>query len=496
MDAFRESQHDRTILLIDRVDESWDGSDKAVILLMAMMHACVELSTSCESVRPLLFLRENVFERVRLIDKEFARLETFVTSLEWTRELLVELVERRLNVPLIAKYALRGDTWKAFFEDGANQSSQDLVLNYCQYRPRDVLIYCSFAIETAQSRLGEKVLVEDLLQARRRFSDSRLKDLCDEYSDNFPQLQLVLGRFFGLGSEFTMRAVEDFVKKLLVDDEIKKRCASWIYNYTQPDLFIQLLFDIGFAGIKDENVTHFRSLGSQTTTPPPIAAGTILVVHSTYRQSLNLREVLLTNLDPSVPLTESGLLPELPHGIGLDEYTSKLNELREQLKTISEGEKQAEEFAAVIGEIIRLCLFRALTNIEMKVRSVDGRVIRDWIGANHAPDGFWEVVRTKYGATQIIFECKNYSDIGATDFHQVSYYMNDTIGRFAVFVFRGIEIKRHHYEHVKRIASDKHGMVVLLTDRDMDVLLRQAINGKSSEPHLREIYDRTVREVS
>lgn len=496
MDSLMDGPSDRTSLLIDRVDESWDGSDKSVILLMAMMHACAELSSSHDCVRPLLFLRENVFERVRLIDKEFARLETFVTSLEWTRELLVELVERRLNVPLIAKYSLRGDTWRAFFEDGAAQSSQDIVFNYCQYRPRDVLVYCSFAIETAQSRLREKVLLDDLLQARRRFSDSRLKDLCDEYSDNFPQLQLVLGRFFGLGSEFSVRAIEDFVKKLLVDEEIKTRCASWIFKYTQPDMFIQLLFNLGFAGIKDDKTTHFRSLGSQSTTPPAIGVKTILVVHPTYRDSLNLRDVLLTSLDPSVPLAESGLLPELPKGINLDAYNLRLDELRVQLKTIPMGEQHAEEFANLIGEVIRLCLFRALTNVESRVRSSDGRVIRDWIAANYAPDGFWEVVRHKYGATQIVFECKNYQELEASDFHQVAYYMNETIGRFAILVFRGSEIKRHHYAHVRRIASEKAQMVLMMTDRDIDVLLRQAINGKSSEPHLQELYDRVVREAS
>jgi hypothetical protein len=74
--------------------------------------------------------------------------------------------------------------------------------------------------------------------------------------------------------------------------------------------------------------------------------------------------------------------------------------------------------------------------------------------------------------------------------------MNDTIGRFAVLVFRGREIKKHYFEHVRRIASDKHGMVLLLTDRDLDVLLRQAANGKSSESHLQELYDRSVREAS
>lgn len=496
LDSFMESPTDKTIMLIDRVDESWDGSDKAVILLMAMMHACVELSTSCDCVRPLVFLRENVFERVRLIDKEFTRLETFVTSLEWTKELLVELVERRLNVPLIAKYALKGDTWRAFFEDGAMQSSQDLVFGYCQYRPRDVLIYCSFAIETAQSKLREKVFIEDLIQARRRFSDSRLKDLCDEYSDNLPQLQLVLGRFFGLGSEFTVEGIEDFVKKLLVDEEIKKRCAVWIFQYTQPDLFIQLLFNIGFVGIRDDNVSYFRSLGSQSTTPPAISIKTIVVVHPTYREALNLREVLINSLDPAVPLSEGGLLPELPQGIGINDYNLKLQGLRDQLRSLPSGETHAEEFANLTGDAIRLCLFKSLTNVEAKVRSADGRVIRDWIAANRACEGFWEVVRQKYGATQIIFECKNYQDLEASDFHQVLYYMNDAIGRFAVLVFRGDEIKKHYYEHVRRIAADKKGLVLFLIDRDIDVLLRQAINGKSSEAHLQENFDRTVREVS
>src|SRR5258708_6169452 len=331
LDGFMESPLDKTIMLIDRVDESWDGSDKSVILLMAMMHACVELSTSCDCVRPLIFLRENVFERVRLIDKEFTRLETFVTSLEWTKELLVELVERRLNVPLIAKYALKGDTWRAFFEDGATQSSQDLVFGYCQYRPRDVLIYCSFAIETAQSKLREKVSVEDLLHARKRFSDSRLKDLSDEYSDNLPQLQLVLGRFFGLGSEFTVKGIEDFVKKLIVDEEIKGRCASWIFQYKQPNLFIQLLFNILLVGIKEDKTMYFRSLGSQSTMPPAVSTATIVVIHTTYRASLNLRDVLINSLDPSIPLTEGGLLPELPQGIGIDDYNDKLKGLRDQL---------------------------------------------------------------------------------------------------------------------------------------------------------------------
>lgn len=75
MAAFRIDGRCDFTLLFDRIDEAWDGSDKAVILVMALMHACIEM-VGVQFVRPLVFLRENVFEKVRVLDKEFSRLET------------------------------------------------------------------------------------------------------------------------------------------------------------------------------------------------------------------------------------------------------------------------------------------------------------------------------------------------------------------------------------------------------------------------------------
>ena len=214
----------KATILIDRIDESWDGSDKAVVFLMALMHACVDLSSKSHSVRVLLFLRENIFERVRQIDNEFARLETSVVSLDWTKELLLELVERRLQLPFNTKPPLGGATWNHFFE--GDDSSRSMVFDYCQERPRDVLTYCSFAIEAAQSRTHERVSIEDLQAARRRFSESRLKDVGDEYSENYPQISTVLSRFYGLGNEYTIAAITAFVQKLLVNEDVRVYCPA------------------------------------------------------------------------------------------------------------------------------------------------------------------------------------------------------------------------------------------------------------------------------
>ncbi len=498
LDTFRQHTAWDTTLIVDRIDESWDGSDKAVVLLMALMHASVELTSAVDVVHVLIFLRENVFERVRLIDKEFSRLETFVVALDWTRELLVELIERRLNVPLIAKYSLTGNTWRAFFEEPATgESSQDIVLNYCQYRPRDVLTYCSFAIESAQSKLHQRVLLDDLFAARRRFSDSRLKDLGDEYADNYPQLQLILRRFYGLGRVFTVQAVGDFIKKLLVDEEIKRSCSEWIYRYTLPDLFIRLLYDIGFVGLQESGASpQFRSAGPQSTTPPAIGSSTLVVIHPTYSEALALQDMIVRNIASDVDLKQVGLVGELPGAIDIGQYQVEVARLRENLKTLPQGDQDSEAFEKVIGEILKLCFFRTLTNPEHRVRDIDGRVVRDWIVANHSSEDLWEMLRHKYGATQIVVECKNYSDLTADDFHQAAYYMTEPIGRCVIIAFRGREKKRHYYEHIRRIASDRQGVVLLFDDRDLDVFLRHALNGKSNQPHIQELYDHTVRQIS
>jgi hypothetical protein len=371
-----------------------------------------------------------------------------------------------------------------------------LVFSYCQYRPRDVLTYCSYAIEAAQSKLHERILIEDLLSARRQFSDNRLKDLGDEYADNYPQLQLVLGRFYGLGREFTLKGIEDFIKKLLVDAEVKEFCKTWIYKFVQPEFFVKLMYDIGFLGIKDGENVVFHAVGSQSTHPPPITVGAIVAVHPTYVDALSLQNVLVSDLAESVDLKRSGLIGDLPGAISIEGYQQTLSVLRENIASLPLGIATAAEFEESVGEMLRLCFFRSLTNVQPRSRTVDNRVIRDWVAANHCEDGFWELVRHKYGAVQVIWECKNYDDLRADDFQQAAYYMSEAGGKFVAVAFRGREKKRVYFEHIKRISAEHHGMVLLVDSDDIDIILRRTINGKKIEGHLQELYDRTIREIS
>ena len=119
----------------------------------------------------------------------------------------------------------------------------------------------------------------------------------DEYAENYPQIALVLSRFYGLGSEFTLGGIKDFITKLLIDIEIQAYCSSWIYNYSKTVQLTRLLYNIGFFGIKNSSGFQFRSLGPSSSSPPPITSSTNIVIHPSYVDALDLRPSLISSLD-------------------------------------------------------------------------------------------------------------------------------------------------------------------------------------------------------
>lgn len=485
-------------ILMDAIDESWDGSELAVIYLAALMHAALEVNSHLPGARILIFLRENIFERVRVIDTEFSRLETCVVGLDWSAEQLLEMVERRLNAPLTAKFPLGGATWDVFFE---GENSRGLVFDFCQHRPRDVLTYTALALDNAQTHKHSRIQIEDLQDARRRFSSSRLSDLGDEYQENFPQIAIVLSRFYGLGQRWTLVGVRSLLEKILKDDAIKSGCASWIYRHSTPEQFARLMYDIGFFGFKTRRSDGqpriaYRSLGPRDTTPPAITSNTDMVVHPSYWDALELQDVLIREFNPEQDFHSIGLVSDLPGALSLEEYTAELESLREQLRDLPTGQDSASDYEALVGSIIRMCFFRVLSNIEDQVREVDGTIRRDWVVSNRGETGFWEMVRHRFAATQVLWECKNYSELKASDFQQSSYYMTDQAGKLVLLCSRGDQVEKHHFQHIKRINQQCGGLVLPLFDKDLQVFLRQAINGKVKDSHLLDRFDKIQRGIS
>lgn len=489
-----ELSRDNYTLIVDSIDDFWDGSDLALTYLTALMHACLEFSTQVPGSRALLLLRENIFERVRARDPESSRVETSVAGLDWTSSQLFELIERRLNRSLTAKFPLGGSVWNAFFE--SPEVAKKDIFDYCHNRPRDLLIHVSHAIDLAKERRHSTIQLDDVDGARRRFSDNRFKDLGDEYAENYPQIALVLNRFYGLGKRFTPGGIESFIRKLLTDREITTLCGSWIFDYQQMEQFVRLLYNIGFVGLKKPGQdTRFRALGPQETSPPAVTDVDDIEVHKSYWDALDLQDVLVRDLPQDGEFGRIGVIYDLPGGLNPTAYAEKLDELTARLDGIPMGTAGAREFEIAVGDLIKLCFFRALENVEERVRNANGTVIRDWIASNRAQTGFWSVMRQRYDATQVIWECKNYTDLKADDFQQVAYYSTRAVGRLVIVAFRG-KMQNSNYRHIQRIVSEFNGMVIPFGIQDLKAFVRQNRNGKITEGLIQDRYDHIARKVS
>ena len=486
------------VLLIDRLDESWDGSSSAVICLMALMHATVRLIAATTCVKPYVFVRENIYDRIRDVDNEFSRLETSVVFLDWQPEKLRELVERRMVKPFNTKPKLGGEAWSYFFEDAEPQAGWNSVIGLCQNRPRDVVMLISFAVDAAVSRGALKIGTEDIDVATTRYSTSRLKDLGDEYAENYPNIGLILELFYGLGTEYTLSAIEDFVQQAIVSQDVSKFCGKWFFDRSTPYQFIGLLFSIGFLGIKRGSRAEYKDSSKDSNAKPAIDSSTSFEIHPTYRQALNLQPRLVVDLkETATRLKSEGLLEELPDSLEIDDYQSALQNVLSRLQELPAGTGHAAEFEELVGEIIRLCFFRSLTNVQPKERDIGGTMIRDWVASNRAASGFWEMVRSKHGATQVVFECKNYADLKSDDFHQVGYYLSETFGQFGVLAHRGNELKAGYFKHISNIANkNNNGVILVLMQKDLEVFLRQSLKGGFKESHIQDRYDYTVRQIS
>ena len=250
-------------------------------------------------------------------------------------------------------------------------------------------------------------------------------------------------------------------------------------------------------GLKRRGKITYKESGKDANAKLPLETDTHIVIHPTYQPALNLRQILIQKLTGDTALKHEGMLDELPENYRYDQYKEELETTLADLQTLPKGHPGAAAFEEIVGKIIRLCFFRSLTNTQAKVRMHDGSSIKDWVSSNRATGGFWSVIREKYGSTQVVWECKNYEDLSADDFHQVAYYFSNSFGKFGVIAFRGDEIKDSYYRHIGNVANKNGaGLILILTQRDLEVFLRQAIKGVFKESHILDRFDHIIRQIS
>lgn len=169
------------------------------------------------------------------------------------------------------------------------------------------------------------------------------------------------------------------------------------------------------------------------------------------------------------------LTPASPTG-GLagasDPVSDRSNELADSLRLIPHGKVGWRDYEKLMREILDFLFCPPLEEVASQNRTESGVNIRDFILPNNATAGFWNSVKTRYGADYVVFEAKNYADeVGKTEVLQLANYLNRYgTGMFGILLTRnGVDAGGQETIRMQWIAYDK--MMLVITDSDIITML-------------------------
>ena len=265
-------------------DENY--SQRLIGLLLAARRLNVKARNSGKRLSVVVFLRDDIYERLRFDDKNKLT-ETQVSVIEWdtarTRRTLRGLMELRFQAVLGNVDA----SWKSVFDEYEKidrQSKYDFMLDRTYRRPRDMIKFCNEVLKCYKLRKGEDRLSnKDLFNACSGYSTYLYQELVDEVHKKLPRYEDYIELLRSLG-KLNFR-IEDF-------DQILGRKGRRVALGQARLEILQELFDnsiIGFLKVGGIGAgSHFvwKYLESGTRFDN---LSTRFQVHSGLKEALGLR---------------------------------------------------------------------------------------------------------------------------------------------------------------------------------------------------------------
>lgn len=152
-DIMRLCKNFSVVVALDKLDDSWDGSDRAKSLIIGLLKASKNINDEYSDrslnsgINVLVFLRSDIYEGLRFDDKDKHRATE--ETITWTPDLLREMVDQRLP---------DGVTTNEIFESGDMRGSIapfNYIVKRTFLRPREIIQFLQECIRQAGSGSSE-----------------------------------------------------------------------------------------------------------------------------------------------------------------------------------------------------------------------------------------------------------------------------------------------------------------------------------------------------
>lgn len=423
------------VVLMDRLDEGYEPDSIGIGIITGLVYASIELNKKTEKIRPIIFLRDNIYRAVSKEDPDYSRnIEGQVIRLHWDWAQLLVLVAARMRVSFNLEFERDQRIWdRCTAGDLQGREGFKRCLQFTLYRPRDILSLLNESFYYAARDGRNTAILNDLDQAAQSISHGRLEDLWKEYQRIFPSIQEASNAFANGEPEFVAATAMNTIRQVI--DNLPETTSQGVlqdFRLLEPSGILQGLYSVGFLGVHESIASAFTFCHDGRTPDKAFADSERLLIHPCYWLGLNL--------------TRNALKPDEAEEI-TDEYDIKvasttpeirkvkIGQIIAQLDRIPEGQDGAREFESWCLEALRTIFATHLTNIQPHP---NGAAVqrRDIVGRNREASEFWRRAHSDYGVRQVIFETKNYPDIGAAEYRQMQSYLTNMYGRLGFMITR------------------------------------------------------------
>ena len=275
-------ENKRVIILIDNLDKSWrprddirDMSEFLLGLLVVMGNVSSELikkrdksglKTYPALISLVAFLRSDIYSHLAKQAREPDKIHTL--RIVWDdADLLLRVIAERL---IFANDKLTEEhVWERIFPSQVNgYETKRFIINSIYPRPRDAIVIAKNALSLAISRGHERIREEDLVDARKIYSDYALDSINVENAGEIGTIELGTYALIGCKSILTEEEIKaaftrDNVNKDLHDNYIKAMCRLSVLGVeTAPDNFKFIYDDTTLS--RDMKIAEVYSVNSLT----------------------------------------------------------------------------------------------------------------------------------------------------------------------------------------------------------------------------------------
>lgn len=238
----------KVAILVDDLDQGWDGSEESNSFTKGIMYAMDQLNTSFPTIKTALFIREDMYAII-LAGMQHSDKYRNAERIRWNVDSLKEILVKRISYNL-GQGSGSNDPYHDVFPDKVGKTySEKWILDRTLFRPRELL---QFARMYTESLDENEPSAKNLKKAEAQYSQWKLSDLCSEFYEQYPGLISILEwwrtKFFRHKYHLDYEDAEKVINDIY--DGVNLSHEWFIKLKEKKDVLglMRVLYDIGFLG--------------------------------------------------------------------------------------------------------------------------------------------------------------------------------------------------------------------------------------------------------